>query len=199
MSSTEGTCPWAVQPGPMKAYHDTEWGVPVNDDRKMFEFLVLESAQAGLSWMTILKKRDNYRKAFCDFDPVKTASFSDKDVGRLLQDPGIIRNRRKIEAAVNNAGVFLDIAMKHGSFCSFIWRYTDGMPVINSFTRVEDVPAETKLSRRISTDLKNMGFRFFGPVICYSHMQATGMVNDHMVFCSRYDEINAFQETACGV
>ncbi len=189
------TCPWAENPGIMKEYHDTEWGVPVFDELKMFEFLVLESAQAGLSWMTVLKKRENYREAFCGFDPYKIASFSEDDVNGLLQNPGIIRNRMKIEAAVNNAGIFLDIASKYGSFCNFIWRYTDHRPVVNNFSSVREVPAETELSRRISKDLKKLGFRFFGAVICYSHMQATGMVNDHMTFCFRHREINTFHET----
>lgn len=190
------TCPWAVEPGIMKDYHDTEWGVPVFDDRKMFEFLVLESAQAGLSWLTILRKRDNYRKAFSDFDPEKVAAFNSDNVNRLLQNPGIVRNRMKVEAAVTNAGIFLDIAGRHGSFCSFIWRYTDGHPLINSYSRISDVPVKTDLSEKISKDLKKQGFRFFGPVICYSHMQATGMINDHMTYCRRHRELSTFHETS---
>lgn len=178
----------------MKDYHDTEWGVPVHDDRKMFEFLVLESAQAGLSWLTILRKRENYRRAFAGFDPERVASFSGERVEALLHDSGIIRNRMKIEAAVNNARIFLDIAAEHGSFCRFIWGYTDGEPIVNCCSRISDVPASTPLSTRISRDLKGMGFRFFGPVICYSHMQATGMVNDHMTFCWRHRELALFKK-----
>lgn len=188
------TCPWAVTPGIMKDYHDEEWGVPVHDDGKMFEFLVLESAQAGLSWLTILKKREKYRRAFAGFDPRRVAAFSTEKVEELLLDRGIIRNRMKIEAAVNNAGVFLDIAGKHGSFCEFIWSYTEGEPIVNHYRELSEVPASTPLSTRISRDLKKMGFRFFGPVICYSHMQATGMVNDHMTFCRRHGEIALFRK-----
>lgn len=190
------TCPWAVEPGIMKDYHDTEWGVPIYDDAGIFEFLVLESAQAGLSWMTVLKKRENYRRAFCGFDPARVASFTPDDEERLLTNPGIIRNRMKVQAAIGNARVFLDLAEKHGSFSEFIWRYTDGVPIVNNYCRVSDVPAQTNLSKRISRDLKKLGFRFFGPVICYSHMQATGMVNDHMTFCYRHRELSTFQETS---
>lgn len=190
------TCPWATEPGIMKEYHDMEWGVPVFDDGKMFEFLVLESAQAGLSWMTVLKKRENYRQAFCDFDPEKIASFTPERVNSLLQNPGIIRNRMKIEAAVNNAGIFLNLAEQHGSFCNFLWRYTDGKPIMNNFSNVNDVPVKSVLSQQISRDLKKLGFRFFGPVICYSHMQATGMINDHMTFCFRHRELSTFHETS---
>ena len=190
------TCPWAVSPGIMKQYHDQEWGVPVHDDGKMFEFLVLESAQAGLSWLTILKKRENYRIAFAGFDPLKVAAFSSEKVEELMHDSGIIRNRMKIEAAINNAGVFLDIADKHGSFCEFIWSYTGGEPIVNHFQCLSEVPSSTPLSGRISGDLKKMGFRFFGPVICYSHMQATGMVNDHMTFCGRHGELALFRKPA---
>lgn len=184
------TCPWALTPGLLKDYHDQEWGVPLRKDRRIFEFLLLESAQAGLSWMTVLRKRDNYRQAFCGFDPEKVASFDKTRIDNLLRDPGIIRNRLKVQAAVNNARVFLEIASTHGSFSAFIWDYTDGEPLVNSYSSITDVPAETPLSRRISRDLKKLGFRFFGPVICYSHMQATGMVNDHMTFCFRHSQLD---------
>ena len=189
------TCPWAIKPGIMKDYHDTEWGVPVHDDLKMFEFLVLESAQAGLSWLTILKKRENYREAFMGFDPGKVAKYTPDDVNRLLQNPGIIRNRMKVEAAVNNAGIFLDIAEEYGSFSRFIWQYTGGVPIVNNYKEISEVPAATDLSKKISKDLKKLGFRFFGPVICYSHMQGTGMVNDHMTYCRRHRELSTFHET----
>lgn len=183
-------CPWAIKPGIMKEYHDLEWGVPVHTDRKMFEFLVLESAQAGLSWLTVLKKRENYRKAFSSFDPEKVALYNADDTEILLQNKGIIRNRMKIEAAISNAGVFLDIASEYGSFCNWIWQYTEGKPIVNHFSDMRNMPAKTPLSERLSKDLKKKGFRFFGPVICYSHMQATGMINDHMTYCFRHRELS---------
>ncbi len=182
-------CPWAREPGIMKEYHDLEWGVPVHSDRKMFEFLVLESAQAGLSWITILKKRENFRNAFSEFDPELVALYTPEQTDELMQNKGIIRNRMKIEAAISNAGVFLDIASENGTFCNWIWRYTGGTPIINSYSDVKDVPVKSPLAEQISKDLKKRGFRFFGPVICYSHMQATGMVNDHMTYCFRHREL----------
>jgi len=180
----------------MKDYHDSEWGVPVYDDGKIFEFLVLESAQAGLSWMTVLKKRENYRRAFCGFDPEKVAAFQQKKLEDLMNDTGIIRNRMKIEAAVSNARIFIQIAEKHGSFSNYIWSFTGGVPVVNSFSRIEDIPATTDLAVLLSRELKKQGLRFFGPVICYSHMQATGMVNDHLIYCKRHKELSTFHETA---
>lgn len=185
----KGTCPWATKPGIMKDYHDTEWGVPVFDDKKMFEFILLESAQAGLSWQTILNKRENYRVAFSEFNPEKIALYTKGDVAVLLNNSGIIRNKKKIKAAIGNACAFLETASIFGSFSDYIWQFTDGKPINNNYSRIEDVPAKTELSTRISKDMKSRGFTFFGPVICYSHMQAAGMMNDHMNYCHRYLEV----------
>ena len=187
----KSTCPWAVKPGIMKDYHDTEWGVPVFDDRKLFEFILLESAQAGLSWQTILNKRENYRAAFSNFNPEKIALYTKKDVAVLLDNSGIIRNRKKIEAAIGNASAFLETASSYGCFSDYIWQFTDGKPINNNYSRIEDVPTKTELSIKISKDMKRRGFSFFGPVICYSHMQAAGMVNDHMSYCHRYLEVSS--------
>ncbi|QEC54175.1 DNA-3-methyladenine glycosylase I [Anseongella ginsenosidimutans] len=177
-------CSWCLGAPEYIRYHDEEWGRPVYDDRKLFEFLVLESAQAGLSWLTILRKREGYRKAFAGFEPVKVARFTEKDAERLLQDPGIIRNRQKIVAAIGNARIFLDIQKEFGSFSDFIWGYLpDRKPIVNSWNEQGGPPARTELSDRISADLKKRGFKFFGSTICYAHMQATGMVNDHREDC----------------
>lgn len=177
-------CPWCLSTPEYIQYHDEEWGKPVCDDRKIFEFLVLESAQAGLSWLTILRKREGYRKAFAGFDPEKVARFTEKDVERLMQDPGIIRNRLKIKAAVSNAKIFLDTQKEYGSFSDYLWDYLPGgKPIVNQWKEHSEVPARTELSDRISADLKKRGFKFFGTTICYAHMQATGMVNDHIVDC----------------
>jgi DNA-3-methyladenine glycosylase I len=189
----EKTCPWASVTGIMKDYHDKEWGVPVFDDSKIFEFIILEGAQAGLSWLTILKKRENYRTAFSGFDPVKVAVYTPTDVNRLLENTGIIRNRMKIEAAISNAGAFLNTSSAFGSFSEYIWAFTDGIPIQNSCLSPGDIPAKTDLSVKISKDMKNRGFKFFGPVICYSHMQASGMVNDHMTWCYRYNDIQSMK------
>ena len=170
-------------------YHDTEWGVPVHDDQRLFEFLILEGAQAGLSWETILKKRDAYRKAFDDFDAERVARYSAKRVERLLADPGIVRNRLKIESAVTNARAFLDVQQELGSFDSYIWRFVDGKPRVNKVAALGDVPASTPQSDAMSKDLKKRGFRFVGSTICYAFMQATGMVNDHAMTCFRYREV----------
>ncbi len=170
-------------------YHDTEWGVPVRDDRKLFEFLLLEFFQAGLSWRTVLYKRENFRKAFAGFDPQKVARFTDSDFERLMQDAGIIRNRLKIRAAISNARAFLNIQESHGSFSDYIWNFVDGKPVINHWKTVGQVPASTPLSDRISKDLKQQGFKFVGTTVIYAHMQATGMVNDHTTECFRYGEV----------
>jgi DNA-3-methyladenine glycosylase I len=170
-------------------YHDKEWGVPIHDDNKIFEFLVLESAQAGLSWHTILKKRENYRLAFDDFSPEKVARFNNEKFLFLLQNKGIIRNKLKISAAINNAKLFLDIQSEFSSFDKYIWRFVDGTPKINKFHKIEEIPAKTKESEAMSKDLKQRGFKFLGPTICYAHMQATGMVNDHIESCFRYKEI----------
>jgi DNA-3-methyladenine glycosylase I len=167
-------------------YHDEEWGVPVYDDRTQFEFLVLEGAQAGLSWSTILNKRDGYRKAFADFDPEKVARFTPKRVERLLQDPGIVRNRLKVQSAVTNAKAFLDVQKEFGSFSDYIWGFVGGKPIRNAFAKDGDIPATSTESDALSKDLKKRGFKFVGSTIVYAHMQATGMVNDHVTSCFRY-------------
>jgi len=173
----------------MIEYHDTEWGTPLHDDRRHFEFLVLDAAQAGLSWRTVLLKRENYRKAFDGFDPVKVARFTGKRIERLLQDPGIIRNRLKIESAVNNAQRFLDLQQEFESFDRFIWRFVDGRPIVNQFSKVTEVPARSAESDAMSKELKVRGFTFVGSTICYAYMQAAGMVNDHLVTCFRHREV----------
>ena len=170
------------------AYHDQEWGVPVHDDRKQFEFLMLESAQAGLSWWTVLKKREGYRQAFADFDPVKVARFTDKRIARLLENPAIIRNRLKVAAAVNNARCFLEVQAEFGTFDAYIWQFVDGEPIQNKRRRLKDLPATTRKSDLLSKDLKRRGFKFVGSTIVYAHMQAVGMVNDHLVTCFRHKE-----------
>jgi len=190
----EKSCNWPGNDPLMQKYHDGEWGVPLHDDQKLFEFLVLEGFQAGLSWLTILRKRESFREAFFGFDPVRVAEMTKTDVERLLQNPGIIRNRMKIEAAINNAACFLKIKQEHGSFDRYIWQFTDFKPVMNRFTTLGQLPAKTELSDRISADLKKRGFKFVGSTIVYAHMQATGMVNDHLIHCSRYHEINKGNE-----
>jgi len=182
-------CPWAEGNDLMRRYHDTEWGVPVHEDTRHFEFLVLESAQAGLSWLTILKRREAYRKAFAGFDFTVVAGYDAEKTEELLQDTGIIRNRRKIEAAVNNARRFLEIREGFGSFDSYIWGFADGRPLVNQCRRLDDIPAHTELSDRVAEDLKRRGFQFVGSTIVYSHLQAVGIVNDHLVSCFRYPEI----------
>lgn len=167
-------------------YHDREWGVPVRDDRVQFEFLVLEGAQAGLSWSTVLNKRDNYRKAFAEFDPVKVARFTEKRIEKLLADPGIIRNRLKVESTVKNAKAFLAVQEEFGSFSDYIWQFVDGTPIQNRRRRDGDIPATSPESDALSKDLKQRGFRFVGSTIVYAHMQATGLVNDHVVACFRH-------------
>ncbi len=170
-------------------YHDREWGVPVHDDRMLFEFLVLEGAQAGLSWGTILKKRENFRRAFDGFDPRKVAGYDKKKVRRLLEDSGIVRNRLKIESAVRNARAFIEVQRESGSFDAYIWRFVGGSTKVNHWRTLGEIPATTPESEAISKDLLKRGFRFVGPTICYAHMQATGMVNDHVVSCFRYKEL----------
>ena len=167
-------------------YHDDEWGVPVRDDRTQFEFLILEGAQAGLSWSTILNKRDGYRRAFADFDPAKVARFTKKRVDKLLQDPSIVRNRLKVESAVTNAKAFLAVQEEFGSFCDYIWEFVDGSPIQNRFRKNSDIPATSKESDALSKDLKKRGFKFVGSTIVYAHMQATGLVNDHVTGCFRH-------------
>ena len=169
-------------------YHDQEWGVPVTDDRTQFEFLVLEGAQAGLSWSTILNKRAGYRKNFADFDPVTVARFTPKRVEKILKDPGIVRNRLKVESTVTNARAFLEVQAEFGTFCRYIWGFVDGKPKQNKFKRMADVPATSSESDALSKDLKKRGFRFVGSTIIYAHMQATGLVNDHVTSCFRYRE-----------
>ncbi|HXI10147.1 MAG TPA: DNA-3-methyladenine glycosylase I [Thermodesulfobacteriota bacterium] len=182
-------CPWAGSDPLYVAYHDTEWGVPVFDDRKLFEFLLLEGAQAGLSWLTVLKKRENYRKAFSGFDPAKVAGFGEEKILRLLEDPGIIRNRLKVRAAVDNARAFLKVQEEFGSFAEYSWRFVGGRPRKNSFKSLRDIPATSPESDSFSKDLKKRGFKFVGSTIIYAHMQAVGMVNDHLVGCFRYREL----------
>jgi len=173
----------------MIEYHDTEWGVPVHDDSKLFEFLVLDAAQAGLSWLTVLKKRENYRKAFRQFDPEKVARFGKRDMVRLMNDAGIIRNRLKIESAVANAKALIEVQKEFGSFDRYIWGFTGGKTIKNRWKKIEELPAESEESRAMSKDMKKRGFKFCGPVICYAFMQAAGMVNDHLVHCFRYREV----------
>jgi len=182
-------CEWCGGDTLYIAYHDGEWGVPVHDDRRLFEFLVLEGAQAGLSWLTILKKRENYRKAFHGFDCERIARYTDRDFNRLLADPGIVRNRLKIQSAIKNARGVLDIRDTHGSLDAFLWRYVDGVPRQNSWRRTADLPAHTVESDQMSKDLKKLGFSFVGSTICYALMQAVGMVNDHTTDCFRHKEI----------
>lgn len=180
-------CKWAEGVGlEYIEYHDKEWGVPVYDDRVQFEFLILEGAQAGLSWSTILNKRDGYRKAFADFDAEKVARFTKKRVERLLENPAIVRNRLKVESAVNNARAFLALQEEFGSFCDYIWGFVDGQPIQNRFRKDGDIPATSPESDQLSKDLKQRGFKFVGSTIMYAHMQATGLVNDHVVGCFRY-------------
>ena len=182
-------CEWCGNNPLYIAYHDNEWGTPLHDDCRLFEFLVLEGAQAGLSWLTILKKRDNYRRAFNGFDPLPIAKYSTADVQRLLANPGIVRNRLKIESAIKNARGVLQSIDEFGSFDAFIWHYVDYQPQQNAWRSVAEVPARTELSDRISRDMKKRGFNFVGSTICYAFMQAVGMVNDHLVDCFRYHEV----------
>ncbi len=188
MSAPKSRCLWPVD-DLYVAYHDTEWGVPLHDDRLLFEFLVLEGAQAGLSWHIILKKRASYRQAFDQFDPEKVARYNQKKVAALLANPGIVRNKLKIAAAVKNARAFLSVQEEFGSFDQYIWRFVDGRPIINTHRTMKDVPARTKESDAMSKDLKQRGFTFVGSTICYAHMQATGMVNDHLITCFRHKEL----------
>jgi DNA-3-methyladenine glycosylase I len=183
-------CGWARSDEPLYIrYHDREWGVPVHDDRRLFEFLLLEGAQAGLSWITILRKRDAYRRAFAEFDAEKVARFGKRDIARLLRDEGIVRNRLKIEAAIQNAKSFLEVCESEDSFDKFLWLAIDHKPIQNHWKKLADVPAETRESRALSHELKKLGFRFVGPTICYAFMQAVGMVNDHAVTCFLYKEL----------
>ena len=182
-------CDWAGNDPLYVAYHDEEWGVPVHDDRVLFEFITLEGAQAGLSWITILRKRQRYREVFSDFDVATVASMSPNRVDELLLDAGIVRNRAKVESTVSNATATLAIASEHGSFSNYLWSWVDGAPVQNAYRSLSEVPAETDLSKALSKDLKRRGLRFVGPTIMYAFMQAVGMVNDHVVTCPRWREL----------
>ena len=173
----------------MLEYHDEEWGVPSHDDRHLFEMLTLEGAQAGLSWSTILNKREGYRRAFAGFDPAAVARFTEKDVERLLEDTGIVRNRLKVESTVANSARVLDVQQELGSFDAYLWAFVEGEPVVGSWRSLAELPAETDLSRALSKDLKRRGFRFVGPTVCYAFMQTVGMVNDHTVDCFRFEEL----------
>ena len=183
-------CAWAGNDPRYVRYHDEEWGVPVHDDRVLFEFLVLEGAQAGLSWSTILNKRDHYREVFDQFDPQAVASYGDAKIEALLQDPGIVRNRRKVEAAITNARAFLEVQQEFGTFDRYVWDFVGGRPIRNAWTSIAEIPTESPESVAMSVDLKKRGFKFVGPTICYAFMQAVGMVNDHTIDCFRYRELS---------
>jgi DNA-3-methyladenine glycosylase I len=182
-------CEWCGTDPIYTKYHDDEWGVPVHDDQKLFEMLILEGAQAGLSWITVLKKRKNYRKAFDNFDVVKVSKYSEKKVAKLLANPGIIRNRLKVNAAVTNAKAFLKIQDEFGSFDKYIWQFVNYEPIVNKFKILKELPAKSEISDFMSNDLKERGFKFVGSTICYAFMQAVGMVNDHIIDCFKYEEL----------
>ena len=182
-------CHWVTDDPVYINYHDEQWGVPVHDDKKLFEFIILEGAQAGLSWLTILKRRSGYKKAFADFDVEKVAGFTPEKIKTLLSDPGIIRNKLKVNAAVSNARAFIKIQEEFGSFDKYSWQFVDGKPIINCFKTHDEIPAVTKESTDFSKDLVQRGFKFVGPTIIYAHMQAVGMVNDHLVSCFRYKDV----------
>lgn len=183
-------CDWCGTDELYQEYHDTEWGVPVQDDETMFECLMLETFQAGLSWITILRKRENFRKAFDNFDYKKIAAYDHSKIEVLVQNKGIIRHRKKIEAAISNAIAFLKVQKEFGTFCQYIWGFTNNKVVINKFNSTAELPAQSELSQKISKDLKKKGFKFVGPTVIYAHMQATGMVNDHLTSCFRYSAVN---------
>ncbi|MCH7775208.1 MAG: DNA-3-methyladenine glycosylase I [Gemmatimonadetes bacterium] len=191
MSPDKTSCEWPADDDLMIAYHDEEWGVPLHDDRKLFEFLVLDAFQAGLSWRTILHKRENFRLAFDDFDAQLIARYKKRKIGQLLENAGIVRNRMKIEATVGNANAFLRVQSEYGSFDSYIWQFVGGQPKQNRWRSLKRLPASTPDSDRMSKDLKERGFKFVGTTICYAFMQAAGMVNDHLVKCFRYEEVRA--------
>lgn len=183
-------CPWCLGSARYRDYHDREWGVPARDSAHLFEMLILEGAQAGLSWSTILNKRENYRRAFHGFDPERMARYNARSIGRLLADPGIVRNRLKVEAAVGNARAWLDLRDREGDVAAFLWQFVDGHPVINHWRSMEEVPVTTPAAEAMSRALKQAGFRFVGPTICYAYMQSVGMVNDHLVSCYRHAELS---------
>ncbi len=188
-------CSWATKDNCelYKKYHDCEWGVPIFDDDKIFEYLTLESAQAGLSWLTILRKRENYRKAFDNFNVKKVAKFDEKKIDELMTNPGIVRYRPKIEAAVSNAKKFIEVQKEFGSFAKFMWQFVNNKPIQNSYKNISEIPSQVEISKIFHKNLKKRGFKFLGPVTCYAHMQASGMVNDHFVDCFRHSEIKAFK------
>ena len=188
-AATPRRCAWAGTDPVMVRYHDEEWGVPEHVDVKLFELLTLEGAQAGLSWSTVLNKREGYRRAFAGFDPGKVARFNRRSVARLLDDPGIVRNRLKVESTISNAKAFLRVQEELGSFDAYLWGFVDGEPLVNKFRRLSDLPASTAVSDRLSKDLKQRDFRFVGSTICYAYMQAAGLVNDHLVSCFRHAEV----------
>lgn len=188
MKTEKTRCPWPTDELYVR-YHDEEWGVPVHDDRRLFEFLILEGAQAGLSWRTVLNKRENYRVAFDHFDASKIARYNASKIASLLNNEGIIRNRLKIQSAILNARAFLNVREEFGSFDAYLWRFVDGRPIVNHPKTMKDVPAKTKISDAMSKDLLKRGFKFVGSTICYANMQAVGMVNDHLVTCFRYKEL----------
>jgi len=182
-------CNWANHSDIMKKYHDEEWGVPVYNDRFLFEQLILQGAQAGLSWVTILRKRENYRKAFDNFDYKKIASYNEKKIQELLQNEGIIRNELKIRSAINNAKILLKVRKRYGSFSEYLWNFVNNTPIQNHWKKLEEIPSKTTLSKKISKEMKKIGFSFIGPTIMYAYMQAVGMVNDHLTYCFRYSEL----------
>lgn len=186
-------CGWCLKDELYINYHDLEWGVPLHNDQQLFEFLLLEGVQAGLSWLTVLRKRENYRLAYDGFDPVKVAAYDEAKMNELLQNAGIIRNRQKIAASVNNARQFLEVQKEFGSFDRYIWSFVDFKPVVNQFEKLEELQATSPLSDQISKDMKKRGFKFVGSTIIYAHMQATGMVNDHLVSCFRHGELNGLK------
>jgi len=186
MTNTQVRCAWCGEDQAYQHYHDREWGVPCREDKKLFEFLVLESAQAGLSWLTILRKRDNYRTAFANFDVETVAGFSAPDIQRLMEDQGIVRNRLKIESAVTNARCFIELQGEMGSFDKYLWGFVEGEPIVNHWINEDQIPVSTELSDCISKDMKKRGFKFFGTTICYAYLQAMGLVNDHIVGCFRH-------------
>ena len=182
-------CGWCKGDALYEAYHDKEWGLPEHDDRRLFEFLILEGAQAGLSWITVLRKRENYRRLMADFDPAVLAGWGDAEVAAWLQEPGIIRNRLKLHGTLQNARAFLRVREEFGSFDAYLWRFVDGKPVQNNWRTLQEVPAETPLAQQLSKDLKKRGFTFVGPTICYALMQAVGLVNDHLTSCFRHQQV----------
>lgn len=189
MPNTKHRCGWCKGDTLYTAYHDLEWGVPLFDEDQLFEFLILETFQAGLSWITILRKRDNFRQAFNKFDYKKIAQYTEKDINSLMDNEGIIRNRQKIKATISNAQSYMNVQQEFGSFSSYIWEFVNGKPIQNSWSNYKEAPSYTALSETISKDLKKRGFKFIGPTVVYAHMQATGMVNDHEVDCYRYEEV----------